>query len=163
MAKLAQGGSLTSPLSSKLLAEATAPVPPQKSEPSGPDVPASVTGLPANRPERRKIKQHPVVQPASVERLTEQMRYQSTKSERTDTDALIQRLSQAGGVKITHSNLMRVCRELLFGVEESLQAELKKVGFEGRPMNEPQAIAFFEERLRAAVYAAIRQTPLKFE
>ena len=47
--------------------------------------------------------------------------------------------------------------------EVGLQADLKKVGFEGRPMNEPQAIAFFEERLRAAVYAAIRQTPLKFE
>ncbi len=163
MAKLAQGGPSTSPLSSKLLEAATAPVPPQKEEPPDPDAPASVTALPANRLERRKIRQHPVVQPPSVERLTEQMRYQSTKSERTDTDAMIQRLSQAAGVKITHSNVMRVCRELVFGVEESLQAELKKAGFEGRPMNEPQAISFFEERLRAALYAAIRQTPLTFE
>ncbi|MEW6296878.1 MAG: hypothetical protein AB1671_03955 [Thermodesulfobacteriota bacterium] len=93
------------------------------------------------------------------ERLTVTMRYHVSPEEKEDTEEFIRRLSSAAKIRLTHSNIMRACRDILFQVEERLVTELSKAKLR-RPINEKRAIAFFESRLTEIIRTAIRQSPL---
>ncbi len=93
------------------------------------------------------------------ERLTVAMRYHVSPEEKEDTEEFIRRLSSAAKMRVTHSNIMRACRDILFQVEERLVAELNRAKLR-RPINEKRAIAFFESRLTEIIRTAIRQSPL---
>ena len=93
------------------------------------------------------------------ERLTRAMRYHVSPSEKEETEDFIRRLSVAAKVSLTHSNVMRACRDMLFQVEERLLSELTKAKLR-RPINDKRAIAFFEARLTEILRNAIRQSPL---
>jgi len=54
------------------------------------------------------------------------MWYQATPTEELETKELLRRLSLAAGTSLTHSNLMRSCRDLLLQVEEKLVDELRR-------------------------------------
>src|SRR5262245_4922787 len=96
---------------------------------------------------------------AAEERLTVTMRYHVSPEEKDDTEEFIRRLSSAAEMRLTHSNIMRACRDILFQVEERLVAELNRAKLK-RPINEKRAIAFFESRLTEIIRTAIRQSPL---
>jgi hypothetical protein len=110
---------------------------------------------------------HPQVTPSEMqepqldesERLTRAMRYHVSPSEREETEDFIRRLSVAAKVSLTHSNVMRACRDMLFQVEGRLISELTKAKLR-RPINDKRAIAFFEARLTEIIRNAIRQSPL---
>ncbi len=93
------------------------------------------------------------------ERLTRTMRYHVSPTEKGETDELIRRLSAAAKVSLTHSNIMRACRDVLFQVEDRLITEFTKARLR-RPINDKRAIAFFESRLTEILHTAIRQSPL---
>jgi len=97
----------------------------------------------------------------NAERLTRQMRYQATPTEELETKELLRRLSLAAGTSLTHSNLMRSCRDLLLQVEDKLVDELRRAKLR-RPINDKHAIARFESRLTEAIRAAVRQNPLPY-
>lgn len=97
----------------------------------------------------------------NAERLTRQMRYQATPTEEIETKEFLRRLSLAAGTSLTHSNLMRSCRDLLLQVEEKLVDELRRAKLR-RPINDKHAIARFEARLTEAIRAAVRQNPLPY-
>src|SRR5262249_30437932 len=93
------------------------------------------------------------------ERLTRTMRYHVSPTEKEDTEEFIRRLSSAAKVNLTHSNIMRACRDILFQVEERLISELNRAKLR-RPINDKRAIAFFESRLTDIIRTAIRHSPL---
>jgi hypothetical protein len=93
------------------------------------------------------------------ERLTRTMRYHVSPTEKEETDEFIRRLSAAAKVNLTHSNIMRACRDILFQVEDRLLTEFTKARLR-RPINDKRAIAFFESRLTEILHSAIRQSPL---
>jgi len=95
----------------------------------------------------------------SEEKLTVTMRYHVSSEEKDDTEELIRRLSSVAKMRLTHSNIMRACRDILFQVEDRLVAELSKAKLR-RPINDKRAIAFFESRLTEIIRTAIRQSPL---
>ena len=101
-------------------------------------------------------------QPRNLGKLVRQMRYQATLLEEKETKELIRRLSDAAGVSLTHSNLMRATRDLLFQVEAKLAAELSRAGLK-RPINDRYAIAQYESTLTDIIRTAVRQTPLPFD
>jgi hypothetical protein len=92
------------------------------------------------------------------ERLTVTMRYHVSPEEKDDTEEFIRRLSSAAKMRLTHSNIMRACRDILFQVEDRLITDLNRAKLK-RPINEKRAIAFFESRLTEIIRAAIRQSP----
>ena len=87
------------------------------------------------------------------------MRYHVSPAEKEETEEFIRRLSAAAKVNLTHSNIMRACRDILFQVEERLITELTRAKLR-RPINDKRAIAFFEARLTELIRTAIRQSPL---
>src|SRR5215831_6177225 len=95
------------------------------------------------------------------ERLTRQMRYQATPTEELETKEFLRRLSLAAGTSLTHSNLMRACRDLVLQVEEKLVDELRRAHLK-RPINDKHAIARFEARLTEVIRTAVRQNPLPY-
>ena len=95
----------------------------------------------------------------SEDKLTVTMRYHVSSEEKDDTEELIRRLSSVAKMRLTHSNIMRSCRDILFQVEDRLVAELNKAKLK-RPINDKRAIAFFESRLTEIIRTAIRQSPL---
>ena len=97
----------------------------------------------------------------NAERLTRQMRYQATPTEELETKEFLRRLSLAAGTSLTHSNLMRACRDLVLQVEEKLVDELRRAHLR-RPINDKHAIARFEARLTEAIRIAVRQNPLPY-
>ena len=97
----------------------------------------------------------------TVERLTRQMRYGATPGEEKETKDFIRRLSSATGLSLTHSNLMRSCRDLLFQVEDKLIDEIRRANLK-RPINDKHAIARFESRMMDIIRTAIRQSPLPY-
>ena len=97
----------------------------------------------------------------TVERLTRQMRYGATPGEEKETKDFIRRLSSATGLSLTHSNLMRSCRDLLFQVEDKLIDEIRRANLK-RPINDKHAIARFEARMMDIIRTAIRQSPLPY-
>ncbi len=168
MAKFAPPNTkLTNPLSRKLLDEASGISQPDEQE-EGQSSEANKVVQIRNKneempEEEKRISRESRPDPFAVERLTQQMRYQATPSERADTTALLQRLSAAAGVSITHSNLMRASRDLIFRIEDRLAVELSRGNLQSRPMNEKRAIAFFEERFTDLIHNAARQSPLSYE
>jgi hypothetical protein len=96
-----------------------------------------------------------------AERLTRQMRYQATPTEEREMKEFLRRLTLSTGTPLTHSNLMRACRDLLFQVEEKLVEELRRAKLR-RPINDKHALARFEARLTEAIGAAVRQQPLSY-
>jgi hypothetical protein len=96
-----------------------------------------------------------------AERLTRQMRYQATPTEEIEMKEFLRRLSLSTGTPLTHSNLMRACRDLLLQVEEKLVEELRRAKLR-RPINDKHALARFEARLTEAICAAVRQNPLSY-
>src|SRR5262249_30666304 len=123
MAKFATGEEKRfSPISQKLLDAVSGP--PQGRQ----------EGLEAIKPEPKVVQiltgveepTHPQANTAEVqepqldesERLTRAMRYHVSPSEKEETEDFIRRLSVAAKVSLTHSNVMRACRDMLFQVEE---------------------------------------------
>ena len=124
--------------------------------------------LPVTRPREASSKVVPLQTRAmeyaeyeNAERLTRQMRYQATPTEELETKEFLRRLSLAAGTSLTHSNLMRACRDLLLQVEDRLIDELRGAKLR-RPINDKHAIARFEARLTEAIRAAVRQNPLPY-
>ena len=60
------------------------------------------------------------------DQLTESMRYRVSRVERREIEKFVQRLSEAANVNLTHSNIMRACRDILFQAEDRIVAELEK-------------------------------------
>ena len=59
-------------------------------------------------------------EPSLGKRLSLVMRYHVSDEEKQETERFVHRVSQAADVSITHSNLTRACRDLLFQVEDRL-------------------------------------------
>src|SRR6266516_3804410 len=135
-----------SPLNLKLIEEATEPTLPPP-EPSQPRALESVEALEIETAE---------------DQLTESMRYRVSRVERREIEKFVQRLSDAANVNLTHSNIMRACRDILFQAEDRIVAELEKTQLK-RPMNERRALTIFEARLAEILHTAMRQTPLLHE
>jgi hypothetical protein len=117
------------------------------------EAPSKVVPLPTRATEYAEYE--------NAERLTRQMRYQATPTEELETKEFLRRLSLAAGTSLTHSNLMRSCRDLLLQVEDRLIDELRGAKLR-RPINDKHAIARFEARLTEAIRAAVRQNPLPY-
>jgi hypothetical protein len=166
MAKLAEKGERTfSPIADKLIEAVGAPVvlPPEPTEETPPE--SKVVSM--RRGEKETASQAlpppeaPVMEATSEKRLSLVMRYHVSNEEKQETERFVYRVSQAAEAAITHSNLMRACRDLLFQVEDRLTLELSRAKLK-RPINDKQAIAFFESRLTEVIHAAIRQSPLPY-
>ena len=106
-----------------------------------------------------RSEEKPELEQESEERLTRTMRYHVSPTEKDETEEIIHRLSAAAKVTLTHSNIMRACRDILFQIEDRLLVEFTKARLR-RPINDKRAIAFFESRLTEIIQTAIRQTPL---
>jgi hypothetical protein len=124
--------------------------------------------LPVRKPPEVPSKVVPLQTPATEyveyeheERLTRQMRYQATPTEELETKEFLRRLSLAAGTSLTHSNLMRACRDLVLHVEDKLVDELRRAKLR-RPINDKHAIARFEARLTEVIRTAVRQNPLPY-
>lgn len=169
MAKLASSEEKRfSPISQKLLDAVSGPVPGQSSI----AIDTTVNAQPEETKVvsmRSTVLEHPLHvlrseeiperEQESEERLTRTMRYHVSPTEKDETEEFIHRLSAAAKVTLTHSNIMRACRDILFQVEDRLLIELTKARLR-RPINDKRAIAFFESRLTEILQTAIRQTPL---
>jgi hypothetical protein len=170
MAKFASGEEKRfSPISQKLIDAVSGPGSPQQQPPDRDEEASKVVRMRAVAQEGPQINRTLATPSASgseasegaveEERLTRTMRYHVSPTEKEDTDDFIRRLSAAAKVNLTHSNIMRACRDILFQVEERLISELTK-GKIRRPINDKRAIAFFESRLTDIIRTAIRQSPL---
>jgi hypothetical protein len=157
-----------SPISQKLIDAVSGPAP---LKPIAADVQEEATKVVQLRTKVDEASQTPfersdsskptseMVEQAAEERLTVTMRYHVSPDEKDDTEEFIRRLSSAAKMRLTHSNVMRACRDILFQVEERLIAEVSKAKLR-RPINDKRAIAFFESRLTEIIRTAIRQSPL---
>jgi hypothetical protein len=166
MAKLAEKEERTfSPIADKLIEAVGAPVvpPPEPTEEPPPE--SKVVSMRRTEqdtaPQALPPQEVPVVEAPSEKRLSLVMRYHVSDEEKQETERFVHRVSQAAEVAITHSNLMRACRDLLFQVEDRLTLELSRAKLR-RPINDKQAIAFFESRLTEIIHTAIRQSPLPY-
>jgi hypothetical protein len=169
MAKLASSEEKRfSPISQKLLDAVSGPVPGQN--PVSVDTADNTQREEAkvvlmrstvleHSPESPRSEEKPELEQESEERLTRIMRYHVSPTEKDETEEFIHRLSAAAKVTLTHSNIMRACRDILFQVEDRLLVEFTKARLR-RPINDKRAIAFFESRLTEIIQTAIRQTPL---
>lgn len=166
MAKLAQKGERTfSPIADKLIEAVSAPevLPPGS---TAEESPPERKVVPMRREEEANTQQEaphetPPAEPSFGKRLSLVMRYHVSDEEKQETERFVYRISQAAEVSITHSNLMRACRDLLFQVEDRLTLELSRAKLK-RPINDKQAITFFESRLTEIIHTAIRQSPLPY-
>jgi hypothetical protein len=160
-----------SPLNLKLIEEATEPTlpPPEPSKPPAPrqtkdtrtKVVALMTGVENHQPRALESVEALEIETAE-DQLTESMRYRVSRVERREIEKFVQRLSDAANVNLTHSNIMRACRDILFQAEDRIVAELEKTQLK-RPMNERRALTIFEARLAEILHTAMRQTPLLYE
>ena len=165
MAKLAEKGERTfSPIADKLIEAVSSPqvFPPGPTE----EAPPERKVVPMRREEEGNTHQElppepPLVDPSFGKRLSLVMRYHVSDEEKQETEKFVHRVSQAAEMAITHSNLMRACRDLLFQVEDRLTLELSRAKLK-RPINDKQAIAFFESHLTEIIHTAIRQSPLPY-
>jgi hypothetical protein len=170
MAKFASGEEKRfSPISQKLIDAVSGPGRLQQQSPDRDEEAANVIRMRAvaqegpqiNRTSSAPSDSGPEASEGAVEeeRLTRAMRYHVSPTEKEDTDDFIRRLSAAAKVNLTHSNIMRACRDILFQVEERLISEMTRAKLR-RPINDKRAIAFFESRLTDIIRTAIRQSPL---
>src|SRR5947208_1716273 len=115
-----------SPLNLKLIEEATEPTlpPPEPSKPPAPrqtkdtrtKVVALMTGVENHQPRALESVQALEIETAE-DQLTESMRYRVSRVERREIEKFVQRLSNASNVNLTHNNIMRACRDILFQAE----------------------------------------------
>ena len=164
MAKFATGEEKRfSPISQKLLDAVSGPVQVRHEEPGPlkpePNIVQLQTGVEEPLQPQTDSSEAPEPDVDESERLTKAMRYHVSPSEREETEDFIRRLSVAAKVGLTHSNVMRACRDMLFQVEDRLISEFSKAKLR-RPINEKRAIAFFEARLTEIIRNAVRQSPL---
>ncbi len=162
MAKLARKEERTfSPIAKKLIDAVSRPAQTPNSDlPQGEvsnqsDLP--LTGTHTDRDSDRIPQQ----QAEAEERLTRQMRYGATPTEEKETKEFVNRIAAATGLSLTHSNLMRSCRDLLFQVEDRLIDEIRNANLK-RPINDKHAIARFEAHITGIIRTAIRQVPIPF-
>ena len=164
MAKFATGEEKRfSPISQKLLDAVSGPTQSQSEEPEPLKPEPKVVHLRTGGEEPPQLQptssKAPEPEIAESERLTRAMRYHVSPTEKDETEDFIRRLSVAAKVSLTHSNVMRACRDILFQVEDRLISELSKAKLR-RPINDKRAIAFFEARLTEIIRTAVRQSPL---
>ncbi|SRR5436309_15440875 len=164
MAKFATGEEKRfSPISQKLLDAVSGPTQLKRDAPELPRDEGKVVQmrLPVEEISRSSLDEKVETSGPGLEeeRLTRTMRYHVSPAEKEETEEFIRRLSAAAKVNLTHSNIMRACRDILFQVEERLIAELTRAKLR-RPINDKRAIAFFEARLTELIRTAIRQSPL---
>jgi hypothetical protein len=152
MAKLAkdEGKKDFSPIAQKLIDTVSSPVSVDRL-----DAKAKVVSI----PDRSNTAAQE--EPSASERLTKQMRYGATPSEEREMKEFLTRIATATGLSVTHSNLMRSARDLLYQVEERLIAEIRQANLR-RPINDSHAIARYEARLTDIMRTAIRQSPLSY-
>lgn len=93
------------------------------------------------------------------DRLTESMRYRVSRIERREIEKFVDRLSEAADMSLTHSNIMRATRDVLFKAEEKIADELRKVNLK-RPINDRRALTIFESNIAEIIHNAIHSTPL---
>jgi hypothetical protein len=164
MAKLARPDEkLFNPLSRKLIDEATGVTEPpvahahtQEQQTNG------VPRAPSPEESTQRERAEKSLEIETVEdQLTESMRYRVSRIERKEIERFVQRLSEAAQVTLTHSNLMRACRDVLLQAEDRLIVELEKTKLK-RPINDRRALTLFESRLAEILHTAIRQTPLPY-
>ena len=173
MAKFASGEEQRfSPISQKLIDAVSGPAQPKPVATEGQEETTKVVQIRAKADEVSQASLELLREPAqhdelareteeqiAEEKLTVTMRYHVSSEEKDDTEELIRRLSSVAKMRLTHSNIMRACRDVLFQVEDRLVAELSKAKLR-RPINDKRAIAFFESRLTEIIRTAIRQSPL---
>jgi hypothetical protein len=164
MAKLARPDEkLFNPLSRKLIDEATGVTEPPVEHAKEHEQRTNVVPLAPSTEEhtqRGRAEKSLEIETAE-DQLTESMRYRVSRIERKEIERFVQRLSEAANVNLTHSNLMRACRDVLFQAEDRLIAELEKTKLK-RPINDRRALTIFESRLAEILHTAIRQTPLSY-
>ena len=162
MAKLAPKEEKTfSPISQKLIDAVSSPVQiPSADLPQGELSDESVLQLEDTHTEI-DTNRTPQQQAEVDERLTRQMRYGATPTEERETKEFLNRISAATGLSLTHSNLMRSCRDLLFQVEDKLIDEIRRAHLK-RPINDKHAIARFEAHIADIIRTTIRQMPIPF-
>jgi hypothetical protein len=154
-----------SPISHKLIDAISAPPKPQEveEEPAQTKVvemrPQGDSSPRREPPPEHSEETEPFV---SEERLTRMMRYMVSDEEKKDIEEFLHRLSQAAEVNLTHSNIMRACRDVLFQAEEQLVIELTRAKLK-RPINDKRAIAFFESRLSEIIQKSIRERALPYQ
>jgi hypothetical protein len=133
------------PITDKLIQHVSAPV--QRTQrPAQEEVTPRLVPAQAAFTHQAQQETGPELETGTIERLTRQMRYQATPAEEMETKDFVRRLSVAAGTSLTHSNIMRACRDLLFQVEDKLIDELSRTRLK-RPINDKHAIARFEARL----------------
>lgn len=159
-----------SPLSLKLIDEASGSTQPQtepieepekrKKKDEGTKVVSLLSGV-EDHHQRDGEREETLEIETAEDQLTESMRYRVSRLERREIEKFVQRLSDAANVNLTHSNIMRACRDILFQAEDKVIAELEKTKLK-RPMNDRRALTIFEARLAEIIHTAIRQTPLSY-
>lgn len=82
-----------------------------------------------------------------------------TPSEDQELRAMVARLAQESGTKLTLSHLMRPYFDLLLHCEDQLTDELHRANI-SRPINDKTALAYFERRLAEVIHNALRKAPL---
>ena len=95
------------------------------------------------------------------DRLTESMRYRVSRVERREIERFVGRISDAASMTLTHSNVIRACRDILFQVEDRIADELRRAKLK-RPINDRRALTLFETHLAEIIHTAIRQSPLPY-
>lgn len=170
---------LLSAIASPPLEEAPEQEPPQKSEaeavravPSPAPLPIDSAQDDAKRqvakktPERAKRRQQkaPTLkvltkQSGQPERLDRVVKCLFTPSEDQELRAMVARLAQESGTKLTLSHLMRPYFDLLLHCEDQLTDELHRANI-SRPINDKTALAYFERRLAEVIHNALRKAPL---
>lgn len=103
-----------------------------------------------------KVLTKPSGQPERLDRVVKCL---FTPSEDQELRAMVARLAQESGTKLTLSHLMRPYFDLLLHCEEQLTDELHRANI-SRPINDKTALALFERRLAEVIHNALRKAPL---
>src|SRR5215510_9627275 len=156
-----------SPLNLKLIEEATEPTLPlpELSKPPAPrqtkdtrtKVVALMTGVENHQPRALESAEALEIETAE-DQLTESMRYRVSRVERREIEKFVQRLSDAANVNLTHNNIMRACRYILFQAEDRIVAELEKNQLK-RPMINRTSLTIFDALLPQIFLSIMRQPP----
>lgn len=108
------------------------------------------------KPPTLKVLTRPSGQPERLDRVVKCL---FTPSEDQELRAMVARLAQESGTKLTLSHLMRPYFDLLLHCEEQLTDELHRANV-SRPINDKTALAYFERRLAEVIHNALRKAPL---
>lgn len=103
-----------------------------------------------------KVLTKPSGQPERLDRVVKCL---FTPSEDQELRAMVARLAQESGTKLTLSHLMRPYFDLLLHCEDQLTDELHRADI-SRPINDKTALALFERRLAEVIHSALRKAPL---